>query len=186
MKPRCGWAEGDELLRAYHDSEWSVPLHEDGKLFEFLVLDAFQAGLSWLTILKKRENLRRSLDGFDPRKISGYTDEKVEKLLCDPRIIRNRRKIQATIVNAVCFLEIQKHFSSFDRYIWRFTGGKTRTNTWQHLSEIPTRTPQSDEMSRDLKARGFKFVGSTICYAFMQAAGMVNDHLTTCFRYGEV
>ncbi len=186
MKPRCGWAEGDELLRAYHDNEWGVPLHEDGKLFEFLVLDAFQAGLSWLTILKKRENLRRSLDAFDPRKISCYTDKKVEKLLSDPSVIRNRRKIQATIVNATCFLQIQKHFGSFDRYIWHFTGENPRKNTWKDLSEVPARTPQSDEMSRNLEARGFKFVGSTICYAFMQATGMVNDHLSTCFRYGEV
>lgn len=182
---RCAWPGDDELMRAYHDQEWGTPLHDDGKLFEFLVLDAFQAGLSWKTILYKRAHFRKAFDGFDAKKIARYTDKKLERLLEDPGIIRNRLKVYGTVSNAKAFLETIKEFGSFDRYIWQFTGYKTLV-TKRRAGEPPRATsPESDAMSKDLRARGFKFVGSTICYAFMQAAGMVNDHQTTCFRYRE-
>jgi len=170
----------------YHDTEWGVPLHNDQKLFEFLVLDAFQAGLSWAIVLKKREAFRKAFDSFDPRKVARYGGNKVKALLADAGIIRNRLKIEATISNARAFLVVQREFGSFDRYIWQFTGGRTKMNRWRALSQLPASSPESDAMSKDLKERGFRFVGSTICYAFMQAAGMVNDHLVGCFRYREV
>jgi len=170
----------------YHDEEWGNPVHDDAKLFEFLVLDAFQAGLSWRTILHKRDNLRKAFDGFDPVRISSYTEEDFERLMADPSIIRNRAKIRGTIVNAARFLEIREEFRSFDAFIWQFTDGKTIHNKRKSLNEIPSRSDISDEMSDHLRKRGFKFVGSTICYAFMQAAGMVNDHLEHCFRYKEL
>ena len=170
----------------YHDAEWGVPLHDDRKLFEFLVLDAFQAGLSWAIVLKKREAFRKAFDNFDPRKVAKYDVRKVKTLLADAGIIRNRLKIEATIANARAFLAVQREFGSFDRYIWQFTGDRTMMNRWRALSQLPARSPESDAMSRDLKARGFRFVGSTICYAFMQAAGMVDDHLVSCFRHREV
>ncbi len=183
---RCPWPEGDEQMIRYHDTEWGVPLHDDRKLFEFLVLDAFQAGLSWAIVLRKRQGFRRAFTNFDPRKVAKYDHSKVKALLADAGIIRNRLKVEATVANARAFLAVQRDFGSFDRYIWQFTGGKTKRNHWRTLSQLPTRSPQSDAMSKDLKARGFRFVGSTICYAFMQAAGMVNDHLVSCFRYREV
>ena len=183
---RCDWAEGHPLLAEYHDREWGVPVHDDRKLFEFLVLDAFQAGLSWLTILKKRENFRTAFDGFDPERICRYDERKVERLLRDSGIIRNRLKVAATVSNARCFLPVQEEFGSFDRYIWQVTGGRTRVNAFENQDRIPARTRESEAMSRSLRKRGFRFVGPTICYAFMQAAGMVNDHLTGCFRYSQV
>jgi DNA-3-methyladenine glycosylase I len=167
----------------YHDTEWGVPLHDDRKLFEFLVLDAFQAGLSWAIVLKKRDGFRMAFSDFDPRKVAEYDARKVKSLLADAGIIRNRLKVTATIANARAFLAVQREFGSFDRYIWQFTGCRTKQSRWRTLRQIPCRTPESDAMSNDLKARGFRFVGSTICYAFMQAAGMVNDHLVSCFRY---
>jgi len=170
-------------MTAYHDTEWGVPLHDDRKLYEFLVLDAAQAGLSWQTVLLKRENYRRAFDNFDAAKIAQYGDRDIARLLADAGIIRNRLKVQSAIVNARCFLAVQEEFGSFDRYIWQFTGAKTRVNRFRQLSELPAHTPESDAMSKDLRRRGFKFVGTTICYAFMQAAGMVNDHLVTCFRH---
>lgn len=183
---RCDWPSTDELMITYHDKEWGVPLKDDQKLFEFMVLDAFQAGLSWRTVLYKRENFRKAFDNFDFRKIAKYGKKKYESLLQDAGIIRNRAKINAAIINAEKFIEVQKEFGSFSKYIWQFTGGKTKTNNWKKLSQIPAKSKESDEMSKDLTKRGFKFVGSTICYAFMQAAGMVNDHLTYCFRYKEL
>jgi len=182
----CDWPSGRPLDIQYHDTEWGVPLHDDQKLFEFLVLDAFQAGLSWTTILKKRENFRQAFDGFDPKIISRYSEHKVEELLNNPGIIRNQLKIRSTITNAQHFLATQKEFGTFDRYIWQFTRHQTIVNHWTSHKEIPVSTPESDAMSKDLKKRGFKFVGTTICYAFMQAAGMVNDHLVKCFRHSEV
>ena len=173
-------------MTAYHDTEWGVPLHDDRKLYEFLVLDAAQAGLSWQTVLLKRENYRRAFDNFDATKIARYNDRDVARLLADAGIIRNRLKVQSAIVNARCFLAVQEEFGSFDRYIWQFTGAKTRVNRFRSLGEIPAHTTVSDAMSKDLRGRGFKFVGTTICYAFMQAAGMVNDHLVSCFRYRAV
>lgn len=170
----------------YHDTEWGVPLHDDRKLFEFLVLDAFQAGLSWAIVLKKREAFRKAFSRFDPRKVAKYDARRVKTLLTDAGIIRNRMKIEATVANAGAFLDVRREFGSFDRYIWQFTGGKTKKNRWRTLKQLPARSPESDAMSKHLKARGFRFVGSTICYAFMQAAGMVNDHLVSCFRHGEV
>ncbi len=183
---RCSWCESDPLYREYHDREWGVPLHDDRKLFEFLVLEGAQAGLSWLTILKKRENYRRAYDNFDVRKVARYTKRKKDQLLANAGIVRNRLKIEASILNAKAFLAVQEEFSSFDSYIWQFTCGGTIHNKWQRLQDIPARTPESDAMSRDLKKRGFKFVGPTICYAFMQATGMVNDHVSRCFRYREI
>jgi DNA-3-methyladenine glycosylase I len=179
----CSWPSNDPLMIRYHDEEWGVPLHDDRKLFEFMVLDAFQAGLSWKTVLYKRENFRKALDNFVPEIIAGYAEEKIQRLLEDAGIIRNRAKIRGTVENAKAFLCIQKEFGSFDSYIWQFTGGKTKVNRLQKLSDIPATSPESDAMSKDLKKRGFKFVGSTICYAFMQAAGMVNDHIESCFRH---
>ena len=183
---RCSWPSDDPLMIAYHDSEWGVPLHDDRKLFEFMVLDGAQAGLSWSTVLRKRENYRKAFHGFDPKKIARYTVKDVQRLLKDEGIIRNRLKIESTITNAKKFLEVQKEFGSFDAYIWQFTGGKTVQHRCRRLGEIPATSKESDAMSKDLKKRGFKFVGSTICYAFMQAAGMVNDHLMGCFRYKQV
>jgi DNA-3-methyladenine glycosylase I len=176
----CTWPGNDELMLAYHNLEWGVPLHDDQKLFEFLVLDAFQAGLSWKTILHKRENFRRAFDNFEAEKISLYTEDKIQELILDASIIRNRGKIRSTVRNAQLFLDIQQEFGSFSAYIWQFTNHKTIVNHFAQNSEIPVKTPESDAMSKDLMKRGFKFVGSTICYAFMQAAGMVNDHLKNC------
>lgn len=186
MMKRCGWAEGNELMVAYHDREWGVPVHDDRKLFEFIVLDAFQAGLSWAIVLNKRERLRKVFDNFEPEKIVRYTARKIERLLADPGIIRNRQKITATVDNARACLQIQGEFGSFDAFVWQFVGGTPRQNAWKTMRQVPARTRQSDRMSEALKDRGFTFVGSTICYAFMQAAGMVNDHLVTCFRHAEV
>jgi DNA-3-methyladenine glycosylase I len=171
---------------AYHDKEWGVPLHDERKLFEFIILDGAQAGLSWSTVLRKRENYRKAFHGFDPKMVAGYTKRDVERLLKDDGIIRNRLKVESAIINAKMFLEIRKEFGSFDAYIWQFTDGKTVQHKCRRLADIPATSEESDAMSRDLKKRGFKFVGSTICYAFMQAAGMVNDHLVSCFRYREV
>ncbi|MCI0693784.1 DNA-3-methyladenine glycosylase I [candidate division KSB1 bacterium] len=186
MKRRCEWCGDDPLYVAYHDDEWGVPVHDDRKLFEMLILEGAQAGLSWSTILKKRENYRKAFDHFDAKKIAKYDKAKVAKLLADPGIVRNRLKIAATIQNARAFLEVQKDFGSFDRYIWQFVDGKPQKNKWKSLKEIPPKTAESDAMSKDLKKRGFSFVGSTICYAFMQAVGMVNDHVVTCFRYRKI
>lgn len=186
MKMRCEWAEGDTLLKEYHDNEWGVPEHDDRKLFEVLILEGAQAGLSWLTVLRKLGNYRKAFDDFDARRIAEYDEGKVEELLTNKGIIRNRLKITAAIQNAKAFLAIQEEFGSFDAYIWRFVGGKPKKNAWKALKEIPSRTAESDAMSKDLLKRGFKFVGSTICYAFMQATGMVNDHAVDCFRYNEI
>ena len=186
MKTRCEWAGSDPLYVAYHDEEWGVPLHDDRQLYEFLILEGMQAGLSWMTILRKRENFRKAFDGFDPVRIARYTDKKVARLLADPGIVRNRLKIAAAIQNASAFLAIQRELGSFDAYLWQFVGGRPKLNAWKSLREIPATTAESDAMSRDLKARGFKFVGSTICYAFMQATGLVNDHVVNCFRYSEL
>ena len=186
MKTRCEWLTEDPVYVDYHDKEWGVPLHDDRKLFEFLILDAAQAGLSWLIILKKRENYRKAFDGFDASKIARYDQRKVKALLADSGIVRNRLKIESAIDNAKSFLAIRKEFGSFDKFIWQFTSGETIRNRWKSIKEIPGRTVESDAMSKELKRRGFRFVGSTICYAFMQAAGMVNDHIVKCFRYREV
>lgn len=169
----------------YHDKEWGTPVHDDNVLFEFLILEGAQAGLNWLTILKKREGYTKAFDGLDPKKVAKYTQSKINKLLNDPGIIRNKLKINSAIVNAKEFLNVQKEFGSFDKYIWSFTGGKQIKNTWKAMNQIPGTTEASDRMSKNLKKRGFKFVGSTICYAFMQAVGIVNDHTTNCFRYNE-
>ena len=183
---RCFWCESGKLLIDYHDKEWGVPLHDDKKLFEFLILEGAQAGLTWQTILNKRENYRGAFDNFDPRKISRYTQKDMNTLLKDAGIIRNRLKIEATITNAKKFLEIQKKFGSFDKYIWQFVNHKSIKNKFKSLNDIPAATKESEAMSKELKKRGFKFVGPTICYALMQAVGMVNDHFTGCFRYNEV
>ncbi len=183
---RCPWAGTDPLYMSYHDTEWGVPVHDDRKLFEFIILEGAQAGLSWITILKKRENYRLALDGFDPETISGYGPDKIKELLGNPGIIRNKLKLAAAITNARAFLKVKQEFGTFDAYIWRFTDGQTIVNSWKTMDEIPAQTPRSQAMSKDLKQRGFKFVGPTICYAHMQATGMVNDHLTDCFRYKEL
>jgi len=183
---RCGWVSGDPLYIQYHDSEWGVPVHDDKKLFEFILLDSMQAGLSWLTILKKRENFRKAFAGFDPVKIAKFDADKIEALMVDAGIVRNRLKIEAAVKNARAFLEIQKEYDSFNTYIWSFMDGKPRRNAWKTLGEIPSKTVISDIMSFDLKKRGFSFVGTTICYAFMQAAGLVNDHTIDCFRFKQV
>ena len=183
---RCPWPGASELMIAYHDEEWGVPVHDDRKLFEFMVLDAFQAGLSWSTILNKRENFRDAFDNFEPQKIARYSERKIERLLCDAGIIRNRLKINATVSNAKFFLDVQREHGSFDEFIWRFVGGRTRQNRWKTIKQMPAKTNQSDRMSQALKDLGFKFVGSTICYAFMQAAGLVNDHVVSCFRHSEL
>ena len=182
-KTRCAWVSDDPLYIAYHDEEWGIPVHDDRKLFEFLILEGAQAGLSWITILKKRENYRRALDGFDPNKIALYDAAKTRALLADPGIVRNRLKIAATIQNAKSFLAVQKELGSFDTYVWQFVSGKPKLNRWETIAEVPSRTPESDALSKDLAKRGFKFVGSTICYAFMQAVGIVNDHTRDCFRH---
>ena len=185
-KKRCGWCIGDPLYEAYHDEEWGVPLYEDDKLFEFLMLETFQAGLSWITVLRKRENFRKAFDDFDYRKIADYSEEKVEELMGNEGIIRNRKKIEASISNARAFLAIQQEFSSFSNYIWRFVDGKPIQNHWKSYSEAPATTERSIALSKDLKKRGFKFVGPTVVYAHMQATGMVNDHDIECFRHEEV
>ncbi len=186
-KQRCVWpGEKDALMIEYHDNEWGIPLHDDKKLFEFLVLDAFQAGLSWRTILNKRENFKKAFHDFNSKLISKYSDEDIDRLMNDSGIIRNHLKIISTITNAQKFLEVQKEFGTFDKYIWQFTNHKIIKNNFKGHEEIPAKTKESDAMEKDLRKRGFKFTGSTICYAFMQAAGMTNDHLVECFRYGEI
>lgn len=187
VKKRCGWVgESNPLMLEYHDQEWGVPVHDDSKHFEFLVLEAAQAGLSWSVVLNKREGYRRAFSGFDPAKVARYTEKRVEKLLLDPGIIRNRQKIEAAIRNARAFLAIQEEFGSFDAYSWRFVGGRPRLNRWKMMNQVPATSAESDAFSKDLKGRGFSFVGSTVIYAHMQAVGMVNDHLIECFRYREV
>ena len=185
-KKTCSWPNDNPLMIEYHDKEWGVPVHDDQKHFEFMVLDAFQAGLSWAIVLKKREGFRKAFENFEIEKIANFDEDKIQELLLDASIIRNQQKIRATVNNAQRFLEIQKEFSSFDKYIWQFTDYKTKLNKWISMDQIPANSTESDEMSKDLKKRGFKFVGSTICYAYMQAAGMVNDHLVECFRYKEL
>ncbi len=186
LKPRCAWAGSSALYQAYHDEEWGVPLHDDRALFEFLILEGAQAGLSWITILKKREAYRELFDHFDAALVARYDDNKLAQLLQNPGIVRNRLKVQSAVINARKFLALQEEFGSFDAFIWRFVDGVTLQNRWHTLAEIPASTPASDAMSKELKRRGFKFVGSTICYAFMQATGMVNDHTTDCFRHGQL
>ncbi len=183
---RCNWANGSDLLQSYHDHEWGTEVHDDRTLFEFLVLEGAQAGLSWSTILRKREAYRKAFDHFDARKVARYSEKTVGRLLADPGIIRNRLKINAAITNARAFLEVQEEFGSFDRYIWQFVDGRPIRNSWKKMTEIPASTPESVAMSKDLQKRGFKFVGPTICYAFMQAVGIVNDHVVDCFRYKEL
>ena len=183
---RCEWADTSELEQSYHDKEWGVAVHEDRRLFEFLILEGAQAGLSWSTILRKREGYRKAFDNFDVQKIARYTEHDVARLLVNAEIIRNKLKIRATITNARAFRQVQEQFGSFDHYIWQFVNGKPIQNAWEKMTDIPASTPESEAMSKDLQKRGFKFVGKTICYAFMQAVGMVNDHLTDCFRYGEI
>ena len=185
-KKTCSWPNDNPLMIEYHDKEWGVPVHTDQKHFEFMVLDAFQAGLSWAIVLKKREGFRKAFENFEIEKIANFDEDKIQELLLDASIIRNQQKIRATVNNAQRFLEIQKEFGSFDKYIWQFTDYKTKLNKWISMDQIPANSTESDEMSKDLKKRGFKFVGSTICYAYMQAAGMVNDHLVECFRYKEL
>jgi DNA-3-methyladenine glycosylase I len=186
MIKRCEWAGTDPLMMAYHDQEWGTPLHDDRRLFEFLILEGAQAGLSWMTILKKRENFRQALDGFDPELVASYGDEKITQLLQDKGIIRNRLKLKAAVANAQAFLKVQAEFGSFDRYIWQFVDHDPVQNHWKSIKEIPAETPRSAAMSKDMKKKGFRFVGPTICYAFMQAVGMVNDHTVSCFRHSEV
>ena len=183
---RCPWCASDPLYRAYHDLEWGVPLHDDTRLFEMLTLEGAQAGLSWLTILRKREGYRRAFAGFDPEKVAAFTEDDVARLLADPGIVRNRLKIASTITNAAAVLEVQTRYSSLDRYLWSFVDGVPILNRWKTMSEVPASTALSDNISKELKRLGFRFVGSTICYAFMQATGMVNDHLVGCFRHAAV
>jgi DNA-3-methyladenine glycosylase I len=185
-KKRCGWQLASPLMTRYHDEEWGVPLHDDRRHFEFLVLDAFQAGLSWATILNKRENFRRAFAGFDPVRVARLNRRSVDRLMGDAGIVRNRAKIESAITNARAFLEVREAFGSFDRYIWRFVDDAPKQNRWKTLTQLPATSRESDRMSADLKARGFRFVGSTICYAYMQAAGLVNDHVVGCFRHPEV
>jgi len=185
-KHRCAWAGSDVLYQSYHDTEWGVPSHDDRRLFEFLILEGAQAGLSWITILRKRDNYRAAFDDFDATRIAAYGANKIESLLQDAGIVRNRLKVQSAVINAQKFLDVQEEFGSFDQFIWQFVGGSTRQNRRRSLADIPASTPESDAMSKELKRRGFKFVGSTICYAFMQATGMVNDHTTDCFRHAEL
>jgi DNA-3-methyladenine glycosylase I len=179
---RCPWPSNELSIR-YHDEEWGTPVHDDRTLFEFLILEGAQAGLSWDTILNKRENYRKAFDGFDPQRVARYDGRKRQRLMRDPGIVRNKLKVASAVGNAKAFLQVQKEFGSFDRYIWQFVGGKPRVNSPKSMKQVPARTPESDAMSKYLKKRGFKFVGSTICYAFMQAVGMVNDHVVSCFRY---
>ncbi len=183
---RCEWAESSALLRAYHDREWGVPVHRDRKHFEFLILDAFQAGLNWELILKKRAALRRAFGNFDPRKVARFTTTHVRRLMTDSGIIRNRGKIEAAVANARGFLEVQREFGSFNRYVWSFVNSRPVVNRYRRLADLPAKTPVAEAMSHDLKRRGFKFVGPTICYAYMQAAGLVNDHTLSCFRHRQV
>jgi DNA-3-methyladenine glycosylase I len=183
---RCNWSVSDPIYIKYHDKEWGVPVHNDRKLFEMIVLDGAQAGLSWLTILKKRENYRKAFDNFDPKKVAKYDKRKIAQLLKNDGIVRNKLKIESAITNAQAFLNVKEEFGTFNKYIWKFVNGKTIINSWKILKEIPAFTKESVVMSKDLKSRGFKFVGSTICYAFMQAAGLVNDHTIDCFRYKEL
>ena len=186
MVNRCEWAEFDPEMRDYHDREWGTPIHDDRLLFEFLILEGAQAGLSWSTILQKRDNFRKAFDNFDYNKISQYSEDKIKELMNNKSIIRNRRKIEAVVSNAKAFLKVQKEFNSFDKYIWKFVNHKTIINEFKDLSELPSKTEVSEQMSKDLKKKGFKFVGPTICYAFMQAVGMVNDHVIDCYRYDEI
>lgn len=186
MKSRCQWVSDDKLIEKYHDKEWGVPLHNDQKLFEFLILEGAQAGLSWITILRRRENYREAFDDFDPSKVAVYDDKKIDELLNNKGIIRNRLKILSAVSNAKAVLKIKEEFGSFDSYVWQFVGGTPIENEWKTMDEIPSKTKESEKMSKELKKRGFKFVGPTICYAFMQAVGMVNDHVTSCFRYSEL
>ncbi len=186
QKTRCGWCGDDPLYVTYHDVEWGVPLHDERRLFEMLILEGAQAGLSWLTVLRKREAYRAAFDGFDPEKVAGYDGRKVRVLLRNPGIIRNRQKVEAAVANARAFLAVQDELGSFDAYVWRFVKGKPKRNAWRTLAEVPALTPEAEALSRDLRSRGFKFVGPTICYAHMQATGMVNDHLVGCFRHREV
>ena len=183
---RCDWPLGHPSMIAYHDTEWGVPVHDDRKLFEFLVLDAAQAGLSWRTVLLKRENYRKAFDNFDAEKVARYTERRVAKLLQNPGIIRNRLKVRSAVTNAQAMLKVRDEFSSLDRYLWQFVDGQPRINRFQSMKQIPATSKESDAMSKDMKQRGFTFCGSTICYAFMQAAGLVNDHIVTCFRHHEV
>lgn len=185
-KQRCEWSGTDPLYVAYHDEDWGVPVHDERLLFEMLILEGAQAGLSWITILRKRENYRRAFDNFEPEKVAGYGDDKIAALLNDPGIVRNRLKVNSAVKNAQAFLAVQEKFGSFDAYIWDFVNGEPIKNTWKSMDEIPANTPESDRLSKDLKKRGFKFVGTTICYALMQSIGMVNDHVVSCFRYDEV
>lgn len=185
MKVRCPWAQDEANIR-YHDAEWGVPQHDDRVLFEFLILEGAQAGLSWSTILQRRENYRQAFDGFDPARVAKYRDAKIEKLMANADIIRNRLKITAAVQNAKSFLAVQKEYRTFDRYIWQFVDGHTLENAWRSQAQVPARTPEAERMSKDLLRRGFKFVGPTICYAYMQAVGLVNDHLVSCFRYQEL
>ena len=185
-KNRCTWCVGNPLYEAYHDKEWGVPVYDDDTLFEFLILETFQAGLSWITVLKKRENFRNAFDNFDYLKVANYNQKKIDSLLQDAGIIRNKLKVKATITNAQAFIKIQEEFGSFSKYIWGFTDGKPIKNAFKDLKDVPANTPLSDTISKDLKKRGFKFVGTTVVYAHMQATGMVNDHTTDCFRYNEV
>jgi DNA-3-methyladenine glycosylase I len=185
-KSTCAWGVISPQMVAYHDTEWGVPEHDDRKLFEHLVLDGFQAGVSWAIVLHKRENFRKAFRNFDPRKVAAFTAADVERLLGDAGIIRNRLKIAAAINNAARFLEVRREFGTFDSYIWQFTGGRTINNKIKNMKDMPAKSAEAEAMSKDLKARGFKFVGPTICYAFMQAAGMVNDHMVTCFRHKQV
>tara|TARA_E500000318_G_scaffold111453_2_gene130085 strand:+ start:2025 stop:2588 length:564 start_codon:yes stop_codon:yes gene_type:complete len=186
QKHRCGWCVGDPLYEAYHDNEWGVPVKDDDTLFEFLILETFQAGLSWITVLRKRENFRTAFDQFDYKKIANYNQTKIEALLQDSGIIRNKLKVNATVSNANAFMEVQKEFGSFSKYIWSFVDGKPIKNEWGNYKDAPATTSLSDTISKDFKKRGFKFVGSTVIYAHMQATGMVNDHEVNCFRYHEV
>jgi len=183
---RCAWAGSDALYQSYHDTEWGVPVHDDRRLLEFLILEGAQAGLSWITILRKRENYRAAFDGFDAQRIARYDSDKIESLMQDAGIVRNRLKVQSAVINAQKFLEVQDEFGSYDRFVWQFVDGATIQNRRRSMADIPASTPESDAMSKELKRRGFKFVGSTICYAHMQATGMVNDHTTECFRHKEL
>jgi DNA-3-methyladenine glycosylase I len=182
-KTRCGWAGDDPLYVRYHDEEWGVPVHDDRTHFEFLILEGAQAGLSWITILRKRESYREAFDGFDPERVARFRKPRIEKLLQNPGIVRNRLKVESAVTNAKAFLAVAEEHGSFDAFLWPFVGGKPKKNAWKSLADIPARTPESDALSKELKRRGFKFVGSTICYAHMQAVGLVNDHLVDCFRY---
>lgn len=183
---RCSWAVKTTLEQQYHDTEWGVPIHDETRLFEFLILEGAQAGLSWITVLKKRDHYRKAFDHFQAEKIADYSEQDIDRLMANPGIVRNRLKIQSAILNAKAYLRVQESFGSFDSYLWSLVGGETQHNAWPSLAEVPAHTSTSDAMSKDLKKRGFKFVGSTICYAFMQAVGMVNDHTTDCFRHQEL